>query len=115
MPARRSHDGDLRTGRPRPGGRHRTGSAPRAGRFAQASGIGIGSVEDPPPYPASDAYDIVSVPTLYLVEDGAVADVVGAWDRDGFNRVAATLAGSVGAEPVAVSTPDDGLPAFQPG
>lgn len=85
-------------------------------RFSEEYGIGIASVEDAPPYRASDAYDIVSVPTLYLIGgDGRVADVVGAWDRDGFNRVAATLARSVGAEPVEVSTPDDGLPAFQPG
>ena len=64
---------------------------------------------------ASDAYGIVSVPTLYLVDEGAVVDVVGAWDRDGFNRVAAAIARSVGAEPVPVSTPDDGLPGFKPG
>jgi len=84
-------------------------------RFAEAFALGIRSVEDAPPYPVSDAYDLVSVPTLYLVDDGQIADVVGAWDRDGFNRVATTLARSVGADPVAVSTPDDGLPAFKPG
>ena len=89
---------------------------PELGRFAETHAIGIASVEDPPPYVVSDAYDIVSVPTLYLIEgDGTVADVVGAWERDGFNRVAASLARSVGAAPVEVSSPDDGLPAFQPG
>ena len=89
---------------------------PELDRFGEAFGMGIGSVEDPPPYAVSDAYDIVSVPTLYLIDgDGRVADVVGAWDRDGFNRVAATLAGWVGAPPIEISTPDDGLPAFQPG
>jgi hypothetical protein len=88
---------------------------PELSRFAEAFTLGIGSVEDAPPYPVSDAYDLVSVPTLYLVEGGAIADVVGAWDREGFNRVAAALARSVGAEPVAVSTADDGLPAFKPG
>jgi hypothetical protein len=84
-------------------------------RFAETFGLGIGSVEDAPPYPVSDAYELVSVPTLYLVEDGAIADVVGAWERDGFNRVAVGLARSVGADPLVVSTPDDGLPAFKPG
>jgi hypothetical protein len=88
---------------------------PELARFAEAFGLGIGSVEDAPPYPVSDAYELVSVPTLYLVEDGAIADVVGAWERDGFNRVAAGLARSVGADPLVVSTPDDGLPAFKPG
>jgi thiol-disulfide isomerase/thioredoxin len=89
---------------------------PELGRFSERYAMGIGSVEDAPPYAASDAYDIVSVPTLYLIDgDGSVADVVGAWDRDGFNRVAATLARWVGAEPIEVSSPDDGLPAFKPG
>lgn len=88
---------------------------PELDRFSETYSLGIDSVEDPPPYPASDAYAIVSVPTLYLVDAGVVADVVGAWDRDGFNRVAASIARSAGAEPIPVSTPEDGLPAFKPG
>lgn len=89
---------------------------PELRRFAETYAIGIASVEDASPYAVSDAYDIVSVPTLYLIEDdGTIADVVWAWDRDGFNRVAAALARSRGFEPVAVSSPDDGLPTFQPG
>jgi hypothetical protein len=31
------------------------------------------------------------------------------------NRVSSTLAGLLGVEPVALSTPDDGLPDFKPG
>jgi hypothetical protein len=78
--------------------------------------MGIDSIEDAPPYRLSDAYAIESVPTLYLIDrEGRIADAVGAWDRDGFNRVAATLAGDLGADPVVVSTPDDGRPAFKPG
>jgi hypothetical protein len=88
---------------------------PELARFSETYSIGIPSVEDPPPYAVSDAYGIVSVPTLYLVDDGAVVDVVGAWDRDGFNRVATAIARAVGAEPISVSTPGDGLPAFKPG
>jgi peroxiredoxin len=85
-------------------------------RFADAYDLGIASVEDPPPYAASDAYGVESVPTLVLVgQDGRVADVVGAWDRDGFNRVAAGLAERLGETPVVLSTPDDGLPDFKPG
>src|SRR5262245_54216452 len=72
-------------------------------RFADETGMGIDSVEDAPPYAASRAYDLASVPTLVLVDgDGTVADVVGAWDRDGFNRVAASLAAALDAEPVVV-------------
>jgi hypothetical protein len=90
--------------------------APKLDRFRSEYGMGIDSIEDAPPYRLSDAYAIESVPTLYLIDrERRIADAVGAWDRDGFNRVAATLAGDLGAEPVVVSTPDDGRPAFKPG
>jgi hypothetical protein len=76
----------------------------------------IRTVEDPPPYRGSDAYGIVSVPTLFLVgDDGRILESVGAWDRTGFNRVAQLIAERTGAAPVVVSTPDDGLPDFKPG
>lgn len=85
-------------------------------RFAADQGMGIGSIVDAPPYALSDAYAIVSVPTLFLVgDDGLVLESVGAWDRDGFNRVAARLAELTGAAPVTISTTDDGLPDFKPG
>ena len=63
----------------------------------------------------SAAYDLESVPTLYLVNDGKVVASVGAWDREGFNGVAATLAELIDATPVIVSDEDDGLPEFKPG
>ncbi len=76
----------------------------------------IRTIEDAPPYPVSNAYDIVSVPTLYLVgEDGRLLESIGAWDRSGFNRVAARLAELTGGEPVEISNPADGLPDFKPG
>ena len=85
-------------------------------RFTREYEMGITSVEDAPPYPVSDAYAVESVPTLYLVgEDGRVVEAVGAWDRDGFNRVASRLAELTGGGPVVVSTPDDGRPDFKPG
>jgi thiol-disulfide isomerase/thioredoxin len=84
--------------------------------FTEEYRMGIASVVDAPPYEVSDAYAVESVPTLYLIGgDGRVLDSVGAWDREGFNRVAATLADLMGSSPVVVSTPDDGLPDFKPG
>ena len=88
---------------------------PELARFADAYGLGVRAVEDPPPYRLSDAYAVISVPTLYLIDGGEVADVVGAWDRSGFNRVAAGLAQRLDEEPVLVSTADDGRPDFKPG
>lgn len=84
--------------------------------FAGRLGWRFPQVPDLAPYVASDAYGIMSAPTVVVVDaDGEVADVVESWDRDGMNRVSATLAGLLGVEPVVVSTPDDGLPAFKPG
>ena len=84
-------------------------------RFTERYDMGIASIEDAPPYAISAAYDLESVPTLYLVNEGRVQEAVGAWDRDAFNQVAATLAALIGEPPVLVSTVDDGLPAFKPG
>jgi len=90
--------------------------SPKLDRFAEDFDLGIRVVEDERPYPASAAYELESVPTLFLVDDdGLVLDVVGAWERDGFNRVAAALAERLGQDPVVLSSPDDGLPDFKPG
>jgi peroxiredoxin len=83
--------------------------------FAAEYGTTFETVSDSPPYPASRAYGLETVPTLVLVEDGHVHDVVESWDRDGYNRVAATLAHLTGSDPVTISEPGDGLPAFRPG
>ena len=90
--------------------------AGRTARFAERHGFAAASVIDAPPYPASDAYDVESVPTLVLVgADGVVADVSGAWDRGAWNRIAASLATAVGVPAFTVSEEGDGLPAFRPG
>ena len=85
-------------------------------RFTREFTMQIRSIEDAPPYPISDAYAVVSVPTLFLVgDDGRLMESVGAWDRTGFNRVARTIAELTGADPVEISSPGDGLPDFKPG
>jgi hypothetical protein len=84
--------------------------------FASAFGLSLPLVPDLEPYPASDAYGIVSAPTAVAVNsDGAVAAVAESWDRDAWNRLSANLAGMLGVEPVPVSDPEDGLPSFKPG
>lgn len=84
--------------------------------FGGAYAMEIRSVQDAPPYAVSDAYDIVSVPTLFLVgEDGRIVESVGAWDRTGFNRVAEVMGELTGSDAPIISTPDDGLPDFKPG
>jgi hypothetical protein len=85
-------------------------------RFSQERSMEIRSIEDAPPYPVSNAYGIVSVPTLCLIgDDGRMLESVGAWERTGFNRVAERMAELAGVVPIVISTADDGLPDFKPG
>jgi hypothetical protein len=84
--------------------------------FADTHGLSFPQVPDPEPYPASDAYGIVSAPTAVLVDAAnIVADVAESWDRAAWNRLSAGLAGLVGADAIVVSEPGDGLPDFKPG
>ena len=84
--------------------------------FGELHGMAIRSLEDPPPYDVSNAYGIVSVPTLIVVgDDGTVLETVGAWDREGFNRASERIAAALGVDAVTVSEPSDGLPSFKPG
>jgi hypothetical protein len=83
--------------------------------FAGELGVTFESIVDEPPYPASDAYGVRVVPTLFVVHRGTVLDVAESWDRDGYNRVSARLAEFTGNEPAAISSAGDGLPPFRPG
>jgi hypothetical protein len=85
--------------------------------FSEEFGMpGVRSVPDLEPFPASDAYGIESVPTMFLVgSDGTVEDLVQSWDREGYNRVSARLAELTGSDYVEISDEGDGLPAFKPG
>jgi thiol-disulfide isomerase/thioredoxin len=85
-------------------------------RFGGEFGMDVPAVPDLPPYDASNAYGIESVPTLFVIDtSGRVADAVVAWDRAGYNRASARLAALLGVEPVTVSESSDGLPPFRPG
>ena len=69
------------------------GSARRPAAFADTYAWRFPQVPDLAPYLASDAYGIVSAPTVVVVDgDGRVADVVESWDRDGINRASSNLA-----------------------
>jgi thiol-disulfide isomerase/thioredoxin len=85
-------------------------------RFGREFGMDVPALPDLPPYDASNAYGIESVPTLFVIDAaGTVADAVVSWDRSGYNRASARLAELLGVEPVTVSESSDGLPPFRPG
>ncbi|MEX0663452.1 MAG: redoxin domain-containing protein [Acidimicrobiia bacterium] len=78
--------------------------------FAGEEGLAVPILTEPVPYPVSDAYDLDTVPSLFLVDrDGTVLDTTVSWDRVGWNRLS-TAAG--GAE---VSHDGDGRPPQRPG
>jgi peroxiredoxin len=84
--------------------------SPSIQEYADRYGQQVPTASEAAPYPASDAYGIDTVPTLFLVdESGIVRDAVASWDREGWNRLAA----AAGAPPV--SDESDGLPPFRPG
>ncbi len=86
--------------------------------FSNAHGLAAGGVRvlvDPEPWPASDAWEILSTPTFVLVgRGGRVEAVLEGWSRDAVNALAARATALAGAPPVVVSMPTDG-PAFRPG
>lgn len=83
--------------------------------FGRRFGSSFPSLSEPPPYAASDAYGIEAVPTLFVIDGGAVIDVVESWDRDGWNRATARLAELVGGDASPISEEGDGLPPLRPG
>lgn len=84
--------------------------------FRVAYSMQVPMVSEGSPYRASNAYGVLSVPTLFLVgEDAVVLESVEGWDREGFNRVSRRLAELTGAPYGPVSEPGDGLPPFRPG
>jgi hypothetical protein len=76
---------------------------------------GVRVLRDPAPWPASDAFGVVSTPTLVLLAAGGrVEEVAEGWSRKTANALAARVATLAGAMAVVVSTPADG-PEFRPG
>lgn len=66
-------------------------------------------------FAASRAYDVQTVPTLVLVDDGRVAAASEGWDRERMNRWALDLGTRTGRDTAPVSTEADGRPVFKPG
>jgi peroxiredoxin len=71
---------------------------------------------DPSPWPASNAFDVESVPHLALVKpDGTVPFASGGWSRKAMEELGAGLARRKGIEPVPLVAADDPVPAWKAG
>ncbi|HXJ65926.1 MAG TPA: hypothetical protein VNN79_19380 [Actinomycetota bacterium] len=88
---------------------------PKLEAFAGEYGWSFASSPDLPPYDVSNAYGIEVVPTVVVVDEGVVTDVVESWDRDRYAELSSRLAALSGREAVTVSAEGDGLPSFRPG
>ena len=84
-------------------------------QFAEELGTSFVAVEDQPPYEVSNAYGVRTVPTLFVLDEGTIVEVVESWDREGWNGAARRASELAGTEPQAVSDEGDGLPPFRPG
>jgi thiol-disulfide isomerase/thioredoxin len=84
-------------------------------QFERELGTSFPSVSDQAPYGVSDAWGIRTVPTLFVLSDGKVAVVVESWDREGWNRAAATMGVLTATSAESLSWDGDGLPRFRPG
>lgn len=65
---------------------------------------------------ATVAYDLVSVPTLYLLDSGdTILWQTAGWNRNELNKVSQTIAERLGVPAVKIVEDDDLAPVFRPG
>lgn len=73
-------------------------------------------VVDAPPYPASNAFDVESVPHLSLLSpDGGLENLYEGWSKAALQALGARLAAAKGLPPAELVAPGDPVPAFKPG
>ena len=77
-------------------------------------GVDLPVVFDEPPYAASAAFDIPGVPSVVLVENGAVIWTGSGWYRNAADELEEHLAHLSGRDPAPFDGADD-LPRFRPG
>src|SRR4051812_45719685 len=92
-------------------------SAQDTAAFAKQFGITFPlALDDKKTYPASNAYGLTNVPTLFLVgPDGMIEVSSVSWSRDELEDVSRRLANASAANAVTIVRPEDNVPAFKPG
>jgi peroxiredoxin len=84
--------------------------------FADEYGITMPQLIDAKPYPASNAYKLTNVPTLFVVDGQARIELVSpAFVKSDIEKAAELLARSEGVAVPAIFTPEDDAPALRPG
>jgi peroxiredoxin len=92
-------------------------SAQDTAAYAKQFGITFPlALDDAKKYPASSAYQLTNVPSLFLVNPGGEIEVssVG-WSRDDLQSISDKLADTLAATKVTLVRAEDNVPAFKPG
>ena len=84
-----------------------------AARLFADLGVALPVVFDEAPYPASAAFDLPGVPSVFLCLSGEVVFAGAGWYREAAAELAAQVAGLAGEEPILEGV--EGLPVFRPG
>ena len=84
--------------------------------FEKRLGTRVAAAYDSPPWPASEALGVSTVPTFFRVApDGTVAETVIGFDRERLEALARRAADLAGRPPVPLFRPDENVPAIKPG
>jgi peroxiredoxin len=84
--------------------------------FCEEYGVTFPALIDETGYPASNAYGLTNVPTIFLVDTGGTVKVSSmGFDKKDFETIAAALSERRKMTPAAVFRPDEIVPANQPG
>src|SRR4051794_6889233 len=92
-------------------------SAADTAAFAKQFGITFPiALDDTKKFPASNAYGLTNVPTLFLVlPDGTISVSAVGWSRDDLQKVSDEFAAATGSEKKEIVRASDPVPSFKPG
>ena len=84
--------------------------------FASEYGVTFPMALDEKGYPASNAYGLTNVPTIFLIDtDGTVKVTCMGFEKKGLETIAAILAERRKIAPAALFLPNESVPAHKPG
>jgi hypothetical protein len=84
--------------------------------FVSEFGVTFPMALDEKGYPASNAYGLTNVPTVFFIgSDGAVKVTCMGFDKKGLDTIAAELAERRKIAPAALFLPGESVPAHKPG
>ena len=84
--------------------------------FAKNYKLTFPVVMDSNGYPASNAYGLTNVPTIFLIDtDGKIKTAFSGFDKKGLEEIAAELATRQKSAATALFLPSESIPAYKPG